>query len=107
MCLMRSVSLQNVATVSSAELIPIITFTASLSAYNHLSFTTAPQNDFATAIKAQLPAKSAVTVQLANFRDGSVILDAAVIFLNGDSDTAGALAQLLTVRVAEFHSRAL
>lgn len=88
------------STPSTAATIPVVTFTASLAQLARVAeFTTALQQDFRYAILAVLPDNSAATVTLSNFRLGSVVVDTAITFLNGDTATANNLAQALQVRM--------
>lgn len=86
------------STPSTAATVPVVTFTASLGGLSRVAdFTTTLQQNFRYAILATLPDNSAATVTLSNFRLGSVVVDTAITFLNGDTATANNLAQALQV----------
>ncbi|KAK9863437.1 hypothetical protein WJX84_004314 [Apatococcus fuscideae] len=91
-----TVSTSNVASPSTAASIPIVTFTASLSSFTMATFTIALGNEFKQAIIAKLQINSDVTVDISNLRDGSLLLDTAITFLNGDSISAGTLTSTLS-----------
>ncbi|KAK9822773.1 hypothetical protein WJX74_007372 [Apatococcus lobatus] len=91
-----TISTSNVASPSTAAEIPLVTFAASLTSFTIATFTAALQSDFKQALISKLPANSAVTVELLNIRDGSLLLNAALTFLNGDVAGANTLTSLLS-----------
>lgn len=93
------------ATPSTAATIPVVTFTALLGLSHVADFTPALQQDFRYAIFALLPDNSAATVTLSNIKQGSVVVDTAVTFLNGDTATANNIAQALQVSIERMALR--
>ncbi|KAK9824907.1 hypothetical protein WJX74_005202 [Apatococcus lobatus] len=91
-----TVSTSNVASPSTAAEIPLVTFAASLTSFTVATFTAASQSDFKQALISKLSANSAVNVDLLNIRDGSLLLNVALTFLNGDVASANTLTSLLS-----------
>ncbi|KAK9845564.1 hypothetical protein WJX84_009636 [Apatococcus fuscideae] len=89
------------APVVTAAAIPVVTVSFAVSDLTVASFTPDLKQALLDSITATLPATANTQVYITNIRDGSLLFDTVVLFLDGDTDAA----QTLTATAAAVRSK--
>lgn len=92
-CVLMSQALPpNAAPVVTAAAIPVVTVSFSVPDLTVASFTPDLKQALIDSIAATLPASANTEIYITNIRDGSLLFDTVVLFLDGNANAAQTLA---------------